>query len=365
MRRLRQLMLFSATALAAAAFAVPTATAEAAVPADFVGLVTDDVFAGTPEYRTQTLGEQKALGVGLIRRTFDWATIELAPGNYDFSAYDGYVAATAQQGIRILPVLFNPPAFKSSKPAVGAKHGTYFPKNAADLGAFGRAVALRYGPNGSFWAERPDVPKVPITAYQVWNEPNIAAYAPPTPSARKYVALLKATRTGIRSADPKAEIVTAGLPDSRLSKPDLYRFVAAMYKAGAKGKFNTLAINPYARTTKDMLSKLKRIRKIMRKAGDRRSRIWLTEIGWSDVGPAGAFRVGATGQASRIKQTLPALGKARRSLNLRGVVYFAWRDGLPYAPRFRDFWGLHTGLLRNDGSHKPALAAFKQAVAGL
>ena len=351
--------------LTVAASLLPATTSHAAVPRDFVGLVTDDVFAGTPEYRTQTLAAQQAIGVGLIRRTFDWSHIELAPGQYDFSAYDSYVAATARHGVKILPVLFNPPAFKSSKPATGAKHGTYFPKRVADLGAFGKAVVERYGRKGTFWAQHPDVPKMPMTAFQVWNEPNIPAYAPPKPSARKYVAMLKATRRGIRSADPKAEIVTAGLPDSRLSQPDLYRFIAAMYKAGAKGQFNSLAINPYARTTKDMLGKLRRIRKIMRRAGDRNARIWVTEIGWSDVGPKGAFRVGATGQASRIKSTLPALARARGSLRLRGVVYFSWRDGLPYAPRFRDFWGLHTGLLRHDGSAKPALAAFRQAVAGL
>ena len=345
-------------------FAAP-APAAAAVPRDFVGLVTDDVFAATPEYRTQTLAQQRALGVGLIRRTFDWSTIEVAPGQYDFSAYDTFVADTAENGIKILPVLFNPPPFKSSKPTSGAKHGTYFPKNPADLGAFGKAVVERYGRKGSFWAQRPDVPKLPITAYQVWNEPNIPAYAPPTPSARKYVALLKATRKGIRSADPRAEIVTAGLPDSRLSKPDLYRFVAAMYKAGAKGQFNALAINPYARTTRDMIGKLRRIRRIMNRAGDSRSRIWITEIGWSDTGPRGAFRVGAAGQASRIKQTIPALARRRSSMKLRGVVYFSWRDGAPYPPRFRDFWGLHTGLLKLNGTPKPALEAFKQAVAGL
>ena len=64
-------------------------------------------------------------------------------------------------------------------------------------------------------------------------------------------------------------------------------------------------------------------------------------------------------------QTISALWRARANLNLRGFIYYAWRDGRPYAPRFKDFWGLHTGLLRANGSAKPAFAAFKKAVAGL
>jgi hypothetical protein len=43
-------------------------------------------------------------------------------------------------------------------------------------------------------------------------------------------------------------------------------------------------------------------------------------------------------------------------------VYFSWRDGLPYAPHFKDLWGLHTGLLDLDGNPKPAFSAFKRAV---
>ena len=56
---------------------------------------------------------------------------------------------------------------------------------------------------------------------------------------------------------------------------------------------------------------------------------------------------------------------ARSKLKLRGVVYYAWRDGAPYPPLFKDFWGLHTGLLSLTGSAKPALNAFKNTVAGL
>ena len=49
---------------------------------------------------------------------------------------------------------------------------------------------------------------------------------------------------------------------------------------------------------------------------------------------------------------------------MRGIVYFNWRDATPYAGG-KDFWGLHTGLLRIDGSPKPALAAYSAATEAL
>jgi hypothetical protein len=350
-----------AIALAALAASVPAA---GAAQNEFAGIVSNDVFAGKPAYQAKTFAQQQAAGIGMIRQTFDWAQIEQSVNVYLFGNYDPFVKAAAEHGIRILPVLFDPPTWRSSRPAKHAANGTYFPKQFSDLGDFGAAVARHYGPDGSFWKDNPGVPKLPITAYQIWNEPNLPVYSPPKPSAAKYVALLKAAGPPIKAVDPNAEIVTAGLPDSRLSKPNLFKFITQMYQAGAKGSFDTLGINPYAPTASSLIGKLKKIRGIMSRFGDSGASLWVTEMGWSDVGPGSPFRVGKGGQAKRIKQSIAALKRAQASLKLRGFFYFAWKDGKPYAGH-SDFWGLHTGLLRKNGSSKPAFAAFKKAVAAL
>ena len=44
----------------------------------------------------------------------------------------------------------------------------------------------------------------------------------------------------------------------------------------------------------------------------------------------------------------------REEWRLRGVIWYSWRDG---ATRVCPFCQ-HTGLLRNDGSPKPSLAAY-------
>jgi hypothetical protein len=338
--------------------------AGAASANDFAGIVANDVYSGSASYRDRAFAEQQALGVGLIRQTLDWASFEIAPNNYDFTGFDNFVKAAAAHNIRVLPILFDPPPFRSSKPKRHAAHGTYFPTNLSDMGDFAAVVAQRYGVDGSFWKSNPTLPYLPFTAYQVWNEPNLAAYSPPKPSARKYVAMLKAVGPAIKAVDPNAEIVTAGLPDSRLSKPNVFKFIQQMYRAGAKGSFDTIGINPYARTASSLISKLRRVRSIMASFGDANASLWVTELGWSDTGPGSPFRAGKKGQGKRIGQAVAALKRNAGALKLRGFFYFAWRDGAVYKGG-HDFWGLHTGLLRKNGTRKPAYAAFKKAVAAL
>jgi hypothetical protein len=350
-------------AIALAALAISAAAAGAAQN-EFAGIVSNDTYSGNERYRVKQFASQQAAGVGIIRQTLDWASVEVAPNSYDFTNFDHFVADAAARNIRVLPVLFDPPSFRSAKPKSHPARGTYFPKVLDDMGVFAAAVARHYGRGGSFWTGSPNLPYLPFTAYQIWNEPNLPVYSPPTPSASKYVAMLKATGPAIKAVDPEAEIVTAGLPDSRLSKPNLFKFITQMYQAGANGSFDTLGINPYAPTAKGLIAKLKRIRGIMNRFGDSDASLWVTELGWSDVGPGSPFRVGKGGQAKRIRQAIAALKGARASLKLRGFFYFAWKDGKPYAGG-KDFWGLHTGLLRKNGSSKPAFAAFKKAVAAL
>jgi hypothetical protein len=103
----------------------------------------------------------------------------------------------------------------------------------------------------------------------------------------------------------------------------------------------------------------------MRRARDRKAKIWITEIGWGDSGPPHRFIVGSLGQARRIRSSFSTIRKLRRKLRLRGLVYYSWRDSRPYPPEYRDMWGLHTGLLDIHGRPKPAFGAFSASVARL
>ena len=357
-----------AVAAAAVAIAVavvgggstPTARREPALqpPRAFLGLMSTGLVAESPRQLDRTLAQAAALRAGLIRQTFDWAAIETRPGHYDFRRYDALMRTAANHGLQVLPVLFNPPGFHSSGPPRPSPRGTFPPRHPRDLGVFAAVVARRYGPGGSFWRANPALPTDPIRAWQVWNEPSLPVYWPTGPSPRAYAQLLEATGKAIRAVDPAATIVSAGLPQTRIGLP-FARFAEGLYRAGAKGSFDVLAIHPYARGAAGVVAAVAQARALMDRHGDR-SPIWVTEVGWASSGPPSDFTVGPRGQAQRVRATLLALAARRTQLGLRGIVYFGLKDSALY-PAGHDFWGLHTGLETLAGRRKPAYAAFKNA----
>ena len=85
------------------------------------------------------------------------------------------------------PVVHGTPAWAALNPGDPASP----PKNPDDFARFLTALVARYGPNGSLWAEHPEVARQPIRAWQIWNEPNLTRYWNVAPWAPSYVALLK------------------------------------------------------------------------------------------------------------------------------------------------------------------------------
>jgi len=130
-----------------------------------------------------------------------------------------------------------------------------------------------------------------------------------------------------------------------------------MYQAGAGGTFDTMAVHPYAADAEGVLRLVRQVRQVMDDYGDS-SALWVTELGWATAGREGTFSLDESGQAAELGTALQTLTEERSDLRLRGVVYFAWQD-VPPAPD-RDLWLYHTGLLRLDGTPKPALEDFRQ-----
>ena len=360
--RLLALTLVVGAALAAA----PASQARA--PRDFVGLSADDVFApgtgtaaGDEAYRLSNLSAIRAAHGRLLRRVFDWSEIETSPGHYNLAAYDRYVADAASRGIKILPVLFNPPSFRARG---HGGHGTWPPASNAAFADFAKVVVRRYGVHGTLWSSRRDIPKRPMTAWQIWNEPSLAVYWLPRPNARQYVRMLKVVGRAIKSIDRRAEIVSAGIPPSLLpSAVPIVRYIKQLYRAGARRYFNTFALNSYARNRSELAGLLRTVRGLMNRYGHRRGKLWITELGWATAGPRHRFNVGKIGQAHRISSCFRLIRSLRVRYRIRGLVYFSWRDQRPYPPAFSDMWGLHTGLRTLDGRPKPGYSAFKRATA--
>jgi hypothetical protein len=335
------------------------------LPRQFFGVVADDVIAAqTGAARGGVLGAIAHTGARTLRQKFDWAEIERSPGDYEFSLYDGYVADAARNGFQVLPILFNPPAFRSSAPATGREDGTYPPRSNAEFADFATALVRRYGPAGLFWKLHPSLPRAPLRAWQVWNEPNTAAYWPTGPNPEQYAAMLRTVGAAIKRTDPGAEIVTGGLPDSRFGMP-IEEFLTRMYRAGARDTFDTLAIHPYARATDEVYDIMAKARGVIDRYGDADASMRVTELGFATGGPADQpLNIGERGQAVLIRRVLATLVRERERWRLRGLVYYNWRDQPPYAGT-SDFWGLHTGLLAIDGRPKSGYWSFSATLQAL
>ena len=329
---------------------------------DIAGIYADDVFFRDGEYRTSTLGRQAKAGIHLIRQPFAWNEIEKAPGRFDFANHDDFVGRAARAGVRVLPVVLGPvPDFRPAQPGAAGR-GMRPPAQPSHYASFVAALVRRYGSGGSYWDSHPDVPRLTVRSWQLWNEPNIEAFWATGPDPAAYAGLLKAGAAAVRRADPDAEVVAAGLPESANGTP-IREFLDGMYSAGVKGAFDTAAIHPYAHDTGGVLERVRAMRRVMDANGDR-GRIWITEVGWATAGVEGPFNLGREGQATAIERTMAALRAEWDALRLRGVVYFQWRDPDPYPGR-REIWPFHAGLLDRHGRPKPGLRAYEEAIAAL
>ncbi len=371
------LRLAALTAVAVGLALASPAAATARVPQGFFGVVADGPIASAdfdPGLEARTM---VASGVESIRVVFHWTDAQPYPRIADvpaaerpsyrdtagapttFAHLDPLVAAATARRLRILPVVTTAPAWAAKYPGSFASP----PAGAAAYASFARALVERYGQHGSFWDENPRLPRRPIRDWQLWNEPNLRTSWSDRRWPRPYVRLVRAARRSILAADRGARIVLAGFANYSWSS------LAALYRVpGARRLFDEVAVHPYTRHVSGLATILGRVRHVMRRNGDRRKPIAVTEFGWpSALGKAKGFGIETTerGQALRVRRALALLARERRRLRLARVYWYTWiareagsQSIFPYSALRR---------VQPDGSvvSKPALRAFRRTALAL
>jgi hypothetical protein len=346
-----------AAALACAAALVVPGTAGAA-PRGFFGVMADGPLLLDPRVDLdREVALMRSNGVGAVRLAVYWRELQpTAGGPIDWSSIDRVVAATARQGVRVLPILVRAPGW-----ATGGDLREGAVPDPAAYAAFCAEAVRRYGPRGSFWREQRGLRRLTIRSWQVWNEPDIGRYFSPEGEGwpRAYVRILRAANRAIKRADRGATVVAAGLTNR--SWIDL----RAVYRAGGRRHFDVAAIHPFSKRVENVVKITELARAEMRKAGDARAKLLLTEISFSSGKGISTFNYGweftERGQAARIAALLPRLAAARTRLGLAGVFYYTW-----LSPEIGDDESFsYAGLRRLSGGGivaKPALRAFRTAV---
>jgi hypothetical protein len=333
-----------------------TAAPAGAVSRKFFGVQAYPAYQGI--YSPMSVGEFGRMGearLGTLRLDFNWQAVQptrSTPRNWSF--YDTTMERAARNGVAVLGHFVGSPAFAAGR-------SSYAPRRAEwpTFQKFVRDVVRRYGRNGSFWAARRDLPYRPVTAFQVWNEVNLPFWWRGSVSATSYAHLLKLISKEIRANDPRATVVLAGLPEGRRGVRRT-TYLSRLYRVSrnVKGYFDAVAIHPYARTHNGVKDAIVKLRAVMRRHGDSKTSLWITESGWATGGKPGFTVTTTAGQATKLRNLFRMVLSIRKRYRITRVIWFNWRD-LPVPSPAENWWGLNCGLFTRSGNAKPSWSVFR------
>ena len=218
----------------------------------------------------------------------------------------------------------------------------------------------------------------PSSVYEVWNEPDAPEFWGEAPNPDFYTAMLKASFARVKAGDPGATVLVGATTGNN------YGWIEALYARGAKGSFDGVGVHtdtacsvvgpdkfyrdPNGRLGQYTFLGYREVRATMLANGDDKP-IWMTELGWSTTngGPTSCTRGASAGkkpsgvdEATQAAFLIQAFRCMAHDPYVVAATWFTLRDieGLPLSSEVGNY-----GLLRRDGSAKPALGAFGGAAA--
>lgn len=294
-----------------------------------------------------------ATGATWIRFDISWSIVQ--PKNssqFSWATYDTIVAAAQKYHLSILGIIdYTPQWARASSCPTSDKCQ---PKDPNQFGTFAAAVASHYAPMG-------------VHSWEIWNEPNSPLFWQPKASPSTYAKLLKAAYQGIHHVDASAIVVTGGLAPQTNTEAGWapLDFMAELYHNGAKPYFDAIGDHPYTfpqsptddmyHAWNQMAAPLDSLRQLLVYEHDSNKKIWVTEFGAPTNGPDPKRWVSESEQATILQGAI----NLYRSYNWVGPFFwYSYKDAGTATTTNENFYG----LVRGDGSTKPALSLFKQAI---
>lgn len=320
----------------------------------------------------QTLKDIRALGATWIRMDLNWNIVQPTDKTtFDWGKNTQNIDRVIQRarffGLKVLPILGYSPAWASNSSCTNVPYCE--PENIDDFVNFAKAAISRYAGLG-------------VHEWEIWNEPNRSSYWGPSPNPSLYNEMVRKVSLEAKKIDPQASIIAGAfspaktVPDSKISPTD---FLTQMFADSAVG-FDAVSYHAYSypRLASDpsdsnqwnqlegsdpsLYSVL-----LANQFGDQK--IWITEFGAPTDGDPDAILEGSSNLKTFVSEDQQAkilkdgIEEFTNSTNL-GVFFWYTYSDFPesgkVAKTAEDFFG----LIRADGSHKPAYDVFKKAVAG-
>jgi Glycosyl hydrolase catalytic core len=348
-----------ATALAAALL-VP-ATQAGAVGREFFGVVPA---GNTSASEFVTMGDAS---VGTYRFQLSWRDVQPDEGgSYHWSSVDARVTNATLNGIELLPFVYGTPSWAGASPA----HPPSSDEAKQAWSRFLVAAAERYGPGGEFWqsftALHPGVSPRPIATWQILNEENSPTYYKPKPSPKDYAKLVKIADDAIQGVDPGADIVLGGMFGTPSPKKGIFAwsFLKRLYKVKrVERHFDAVALHPYSPNLGGIKAQIELARKKLKKAGDGKVPIFITELGWGSAGTKGFELIKSrAGQKKLLRKSFNLLLDRRGKWKIRRLMWFAWRDPGTASDSAGAVcsWCASAGLLEQDEDPKPSFDQYRR-----
>jgi hypothetical protein len=384
-------------ALAVQALSAPAASASIPGPGSlFTGFADEVQFVGPIDWplRAERLGSTWVRlfaawnGIAPLTPPRGFRPADPRDPRYNFFNLDAFVGNAAAHRQSVVMTILGAPAWAEGahRPPAGAPQGTWRP-NPAALGAFARALAVRYSghfPNPT--APRTMLPRV--SYFQIWNEPNLRidltpqwvrrgrTFVPQSPVL--YRRMLNAAYANIKAVQPTAHVLLAGTAPygdppgvDRMMPVVFTRELLCLHGPALRrapcpnpAHFDAIAHHPYTLTptlhafNQDNVSlpdlgKLQRIVRVAVRTGRAvpagPKPMWVTELAWTSRPPDPG-----------------GISTATQARYLSRAFYELWRQGVSHV-----FWLeirdppagtnalLGSGVYFNDGRAKQSSGAFR------
>jgi len=266
----------------------------------------------------------KETGAAWARQDFWWGLVEPERGRFVWDDFDRAVAAYQRHGLSLMPILCYASAWSGGvSPATDEERERF--------ANYVYQMVNRY--------------KGRISAWEIWNEPNIQPFWSPQPDPQLYTKLLQSAYAAAKQADPDCLVVGGALagPDDA--------FLRGMYQAGARGCFDVFSYHNYGQQMEIETEwpAVEKLRAVMREFGEPDKPIWHTETGFF-TGPVGLSEHEQAARIVRYSVGLLALG-IERTFQL---TLADWTDD----PQHHDL-SVYRGLTHADYRRKPSYAAYQ------
>jgi hypothetical protein len=279
--------MLAAGLLAALLFPTPALAAKRTAPAGaFFGVNAQILLNQYGRAAWQApLDTAAGLGITAIRNDAPWSRAEPAPprnGRHTFhwEWFDAVAEDLAKRGMRWVPIL------DYSAPWAASFLGNFLspPRDPEEFATYARAFAGRYGRGGAFWREHPGLPRLPVVAYEVWNEPNLPQFWVPYPSAARYAELYLTTRAALRDVDPSATAIVGGLSASGGDSATGYLREMHTARPDLTGRIDAVGLHPYEGSPQAVAARVVAFRAALDRLGGVDVPIVVNEFGWTTGG---------------------------------------------------------------------------------